>query len=343
METFKPDMTIQCFEPVSCPVCRNDDFHELFHVSQRTIVECNHCRHEYVNPAPIFTSKDIYFFSPSEENTLNTKIDLAYITRILKKYHLTNRKLLDLGCGQGRLTQGLIQAGWDPKNLYLVDRSKAALDEAKKKYKSVNTLEKDIYKGIGLSDYFDCIIMVEFLEDLIYPAKALAKVMDALRPGGILIIRGIPNNKSFESFIAGENWKMRGFEKHYSFFNSNTFVVFANQFPNMEILELGTFLQEGFCFFNLPRIGKNIGVIKKTAGDGQFEKPNGETIDNEELTRSVLKKLKSSSPDNYWYKEKLPGPPLENFSSREDIESFFDRINLDYLLSSDFSVVARKL
>jgi SAM-dependent methyltransferase len=342
MKTFKTNEQILRYESVLCPVCGRDDFHELFHVTQRTIVECNNCSHEYVNPAPIFASKDNYYFPSLEMDALNTKIDMAYIAKIVKKYQLTNSKLLDLGCGQGRLTQGLIQAGWHPGNLYLMDRSKAALDTAKERYNAVNIIEQDINEGTGFANYFDCVIMVEFLEDLVYPGKALERALDALKPGGIIIIRGLPNNKSLESFIAGENWKMRVFEKHYSFYNPDTFGIFSNHFPNMEILEFGTFLQRGNRFFNLSRIGKNIGLIKRIIRYDQYEKNNGEIIDTKELTRSILEKLKSANINDYCYCQRLPVQQLANLSNAEDIESFFDEMNLDYLLATDFSVIARR-
>lgn len=342
MRKSKNFREIKRYEPVVCPVCGSADFNQLFYITERTIVECNNCRHEYVNPVPVFVSVDNYYFPSPEEDALNTSIDLVYITKILKKYGLMNGRMLDLGCGRGRLVQGLTGAGWAPQNLYLMDYSNISLDHAKKKYKSVNIIERDINEGIGVRNYFDCILMVEFFEHFPYPGKVSAKVLDALKPGGVLIIKGIPNNRSFESFIAGESWKMRRSVTHYSFFNLDTFGMLAKQYSSMKILEFGTFLQEGYCFYNLARIAKDIGIITSSKGNGKHETYEGEISCTDDLTGLVLAKLKSLNIDDYWYRDRLPLRQFADLANVVDLESFFDKIHLDYYLSPDFSVVARK-
>lgn len=341
MKNLKINQAIN-YESVLCPICDSNNNHRLFEVSQRIIVECNNCGHEYVNPVPLFSDRDNYFFLSFETDALNTKIDITYINKVLRKYHLINCKVLDLGCGQGRLEYGLIQAGWNQENLYLMDKSKSSLDVAKKMCESVNIIAKDLDEGIGFTNYFDCILMVEFFEDLIHPRESLQIVLDALKEEGLLIIRGLPNNRSFESFLGQERWKMRTFEKHYSFFNPHTFVHFTKHFPNMEILEFGCFLQEGYSFYDIARIGKDIGIIKGSIGTEQYEMHNGKIMGTDKLIDLILTKIRSKDISDYYYSERLPKQQLASLSDKKDIENFFDKIHLDYLLSPDFSVVTKK-
>jgi len=343
MKKYRLREQIESFENVLCPICDSSDFHKLFDIPPRTIVECDKCGHEYVNPLPIFKCKDNYFFPSFEKDALATKIDLTYITRILRKYQLLNCRLLDLGCGQGRIAKGLIQTGLNPENLYLMDRSESSINIIKKMNEPVNIIKKDLDDGIEFTNYFDCIVMVELFEHLIHPKKSLEIILNALKKGGLLVIRSIPNNKSFESFLGKEKWKMRNFEMHYSFFNPETFCRFAEQFSNLEVLEFGCFLQEGYHFYDIIKISRNIGVIKKSIGNDQHEKYNGGLISTSKLTNLLLKKIRRENIIDYYYNDRLPKHQIKNLSSRKDVEKFFNKINLDYFLSPDFSVVARKI
>lgn len=324
------------YRPTTCAVCSSGDYKPLFSIPPRQIVECKNCGHEYVNPISITPTMSDYLFPSSEEDALNTEIEMSYLKRIFKKYNLVNCRLLDLGCGQGRLEQGLIRAGWDQKNLYLMDTSESALDFAQKIYKSAHILLGDAEGGIGFDDYFYCVLMLEVLEDLVNPRKVMENALGALKTGGLVIIRGLPNNKSLEAFIGQAGWKMRTFERHYQFFNPETFSLFAESFPDAEILEFGCFLQEGYRFYDILRIAKDIGVIGGHQGHGRVPQ-------TDELTELVLDKLRSTDFDDYAHRERAPLQKLAAFSTTREVEEFFDGAHLDYLLSPDFSVVLRKV
>jgi hypothetical protein len=115
-------------------------------------------------------------------------------------------------------------------------------------------------------------------------------------------------------------------------------LAFAKSFPNIEVLEFGCFLQEGFRFYNIRRIARNIGVIKELVN-----KENHTDHNSDKLTDLVLEKLANTNFDTYPYKKRISLQQLDRLSSTRDIEQFFDKVYLDCLLSPDFSVIIRKV
>ena len=327
------------FKSVSCTVCQGRAHQLLFQIPPRIIIKCKDCGHEFVYS---FVSKPEFSFLPWEEDSPETKIDLHYLEKIFSKYNVVKGKLLDLGCGYGRLEKGLIESGWDQENLYLMEVSESCIDVVKKKYPSAHFILGDGEKDIGFDDYFECILMVELLEHVVNPRTVMTNVLKALKTNGLLIIRALPNNKSFEAYVGKDKWRMRLFEQHHHFFNPDTFSIFVKEFPSIQILEFGCFLQEGFHFYNIQRIARNIGIVKDPISNDRY-KNQDDVVPNSELTDLVLNKLKGINFDSYPYKERIPISQLYRLSSTKEVEAFFDKIHLDYRLSPDFSVVIRKV
>jgi len=67
---------------INCVVCGSNSYRSLFYVSPRRIVKCSDCGHEYVNPIPNQKNVSECKFSPGEEESLGTQIDLVYIKKI---------------------------------------------------------------------------------------------------------------------------------------------------------------------------------------------------------------------------------------------------------------------
>src|SRR3989344_420997 len=326
---------------INCVVCNSNSYKPLFYISPRRIVECSNCGHEYVNPLPHPKSVPECKFIPGEEESVGTQIDLAYIKKIFDRYGVKGGKLLDLGCGQGRLERKLIESGWAQQDIYLMDTSERNIEVVKNKYPLSNFIHGDAQKGIGINNYFDCVLMVEFLEHLANPATALKNASNALKQGGLFIMRGLPNNQSLEAFIGLEKWRMRQFEQHNHFFNTGTFSTFAQNLSGVNILEFGTFLQEGYRSYDIERIARNIGVINES-NDNQYIAYDGKIVQSSELAESVLAKIKNVNFSEYKNRTKLTAQQIKSLLSGENIEEFFDTAALDPFLSPDFSVVMRK-
>lgn len=191
----------------------------------------------------------------------------------------------------------MVRAGWDQKNLYLLDASESALDFAQKTYSSAHIFLEDAEEGIGFDNCFDCILMVEVLEHMLNPRKVMENAMGAPKTSGLVIIRGLPNNRSLEAFIGQAEWMMRASEHHYQFFSPETFSVFAESFLDAEIVESGCFLQEGYRVYDILSIAGHIAIMGGQEGHGRIPQ-------TDKLTELILDKLKSTDFDDYVHKER---------------------------------------
>ncbi len=325
-----------------CIVCGCDSSKTVFHIPPKRIVECTRCGHEYVNQIPTKRNKTC-FFPDDDSDKLATEIDVHFLCMVLERQALLNCKLLDLGCGRGRIAAALVENGWEPQNLYLLDQSAHDLEIARRACPGATLIEADIEQDFLLTGAFDCILMFEFLEHMPDPRKALQDAASVLRPGGLLIVRALPNNSSFEAFVAQGMWKMRRYEEHYHFFNLKTFSALVESLENMEILEVGTFLQEGFRFYHSVRIAKNLGIISRVLNDNSCLSCTGQIIQKSVLGDLILEKLRSINSNTYPHIHKLSLNQLYSLSTSTDIEEFFDTIHLDCNLAPDFSLVMRKI
>jgi len=91
--------------------------------------------------------------------------------------------LLDLGCGNGWLSEQYRQAGFD---VTACDQSPDGLALGAAAFPGVKFERQSLYDPLG--GPFDCIVSSEVIEHLYSPATMLARCFDALRPGGTLVL-----------------------------------------------------------------------------------------------------------------------------------------------------------
>ena len=112
------------------------------------------------------------------------------------------RRILDIGCGSGRLLLWHRKHGWDA---YGVELNPAAADKAKEQGLPVFSGE---LKDAGYPpDYFDVVTGVEVLEHVASPTALLAEIQRVLRPGGLLLI-SVPNFSCYDREVYGARWPL---------------------------------------------------------------------------------------------------------------------------------------
>lgn len=113
-------------------------------------------------------------------------------------------KILDAGCGPGRLTVPLARSVGPEGVVVAVDIQPGMLARAKIRMEAAgNTNVEFVAAALGdgklHSDYFDRAVLVTVLGEIPNRAAALAELFDALKPGGILAVVEVIFDPHFQS------------------------------------------------------------------------------------------------------------------------------------------------
>lgn len=117
--------------------------------------------------------------------------------------------ILDLGCGAGRTTNALRQAGW---RTYGLDLSAPLLRSAQQRFPGVPLLQADATALTFASQVFDAVLFSFNGIDCIYPEPArercLAEAFRVLRPRGVIILS---THNLVGAIFSGGYWYARGY------------------------------------------------------------------------------------------------------------------------------------
>jgi len=124
-----------------------------------------------------------------DSNSRNHDNDQAFL--FLQKHVPTPGRLVDIGCGNGRLLWVAKQAGWQVKGLELgAEMARYAAERVGCEVVANDFLADE--PPPGDREAFDVVSLRHVLEHLPYPRLAMEKISGLLRPGGWLLIE-IPN------------------------------------------------------------------------------------------------------------------------------------------------------
>lgn len=113
-----------------------------------------------------------------------TKLYYCSIVNTILDFAPENKKILDVGCGDGLITFLLSKKN---NTVWGIDNNTTAIKLAKEKTKSKLFFKKDIYK-IKYENEFDCVILSDIIEHLKNPSKAIENSFITLKKEGILIL-----------------------------------------------------------------------------------------------------------------------------------------------------------
>lgn len=178
-------------------------------------------------------------------------------------------RLLDVGCGPGRLLQELRGHGWD---VYGVDFSSVAVSRAQSV--GLNVRQSDLLTAGFENNFFDVVLFSHSLEHVYDPIATLHEARRILRPGGSLLLY-LPNAGSVEARLFGQWWIAWDPPRHLFHFNRRSVTRLLDK-AGFGVVEIKTstskssFLGSADCVYRnvLASRKRHGGVLRQTAGVG---------------------------------------------------------------------------
>lgn len=130
------------------------------------------------------TVKDDYQYQTDE-------IDVCHdwILNKIASAHLQGgpKRILDLGCGSGKLTNALREMGHE---VIGIDNSRSGIDAAKRHFPETEFRCENVYEISSAEELgeFDLVIAIEVIEHLYYPRKLIQSARRFVRPGGTVVV-----------------------------------------------------------------------------------------------------------------------------------------------------------
>lgn len=198
------------YHTVGCPNCGDDDATHLYQLQISAIVTCRNCGLSYVNPRvtsaeinrklQLWATEDVvdgerlrHSFEPAT---------LAYYGRFiaLVERRVRRGRLLDIGCSTGAFLQVARAAGWQVEGLEIGLASARYAAESL----GLSVQQGSLYDYVP-SEKFDALAMLEVIEHLEDPRRALGLAHELLTDDGVLLVT-TPNFDSLYRRLCGPRW-----------------------------------------------------------------------------------------------------------------------------------------
>lgn len=261
---------------IKCPICKGKEYRVLFpstltkedfkpeivrehlknslgdYKKHSQIVKCAECELVYVNPQEDIRSLERGYKEVKDEEYLETekfrKIVLQKRLSLLEKFKKRGR-LLDVGCFAGYFLELAKASGWE---VYGIEPSRWAVKIANKR--GLTILGSAIETTRLKDSFFDAVVLLDVLEHLPNPSKALIIIKKALKPKGILAI-ATPNIESlFAKVLGGRNPYLA--RMHVVFYSPKTLAKLLRS-HDFEVIYQSTYARVFPLWYILKRIGIN--------------------------------------------------------------------------------------
>jgi len=268
-----------------CPFCKSKEHvliaqgidYEYFSCSNIfSFVKCKECSLVFLNPKPEF--KDFNIIYPSnyyshveakESKSYNSLVQKAWDTleeqRIKMFYNYLGkgkRKILDIGCGPGRLLSLIKKYGYYEWELSGVE---FGLDDAiLAELEGVN-IYKGYFEEVDFKEApFDLLVTQQVIEHAYDPIRMLKKCCGILKPGGYAIF-DTPNYDSLDRMIFSRTyWGGYHIPRHMTLFTPKTFSSLA-EVSGFEVISIKKMISPVFWVLTVRNLLLGSGVTKKWA------------------------------------------------------------------------------
>jgi 2-polyprenyl-3-methyl-5-hydroxy-6-metoxy-1,4-benzoquinol methylase len=219
-----------------CGLCGADDFDSEargidfeYDTAQNEfrMVRCRRCRHVYLNPRPraddlgVIYPADYYAYEEDGGglvSALRRRWEGGKVALYRRLVGEGPRRVLDVGCGNGRFLELLRDFGPESWTLVGIDFDpEAARKCAERGFETHVCRVEDFRAGDGS---FDGVIMLQLIEHVDDPGATCDRVFSLLRPGGCFIIE-TPNLAGLDYRIFRRTWWGHyHFPRHWNLFSS---------------------------------------------------------------------------------------------------------------------------
>ncbi len=223
---------------IRCVLCGSDDAEVAasgwdfeYHTvpDEFRFVRCRRCGHLYLNPRPAGADLDViypadYYAFSSGGNPLVARLRRRWEGGKVRLYRdLVGegpRRILDVGCGNGRFLSLLREFGCPDWQLVGIDFDEDVVSECREAgFEAHASRIEDFSEGEGS---FDAIIMLQLIEHVEDPVQICQRVHALLRPGGHFIVE-TPNLAGLDYRIfQGRWWGHYHFPRHWNLFSTES-------------------------------------------------------------------------------------------------------------------------
>lgn len=192
------------------------------------------------------TSISGYAFDSPDENAAHSYL-LPEVLDILKSWSMltADRRVFDLGCGNGSVAQTLTNEGWDVTG---VDPSIEGIQQARTAYPNLKLDLGSAYDSLSKTcGHFPVVLSLEVIEHLYAPRDYANCIFELLDPGGLAII-STPYHGYLKNLAIALSGKM---DRHFTALWDHGHIKFWS------IRTLGELLREaGFVDLDFARVGR---------------------------------------------------------------------------------------
>ena len=218
-----------------CHTCKNTQldykFTTIDYITEEEfkIFECKTCNLLFPDVYPKnldnYYPKQYRSYSKIVSKILSIKSNL-FVRKIdyFFKKNITNKKILEIGCGKGIMLNIFKKKGWE---VYGKERE----EYIEKNDQNITNKPIEMYKN----EAFECILLYNSLEHLKYPHRILNNLTTKLKKGGLIIIT-VPSYKSWQFQLGKQDWLHLDTPRHLSIFSKNFFFKYIRRNKRLKII-----------------------------------------------------------------------------------------------------------
>lgn len=191
-------------------------------------VRCRRCGHVYLSPRPSPADLGVIYppnyYTLAGTGSLVSRMQRVWEGRKVDVYRSAlgpgKKRILDVGCGDGRFLQVLKDFGSPEWELVGVDFDPAAVERCRARgFDAFARRVEDMQEENGT---FDAVVMLQLIEHVENPVVIAERVFALLRPGGVFVIE-TPNTAGWDYALFKKRWWGHyHFPRHWNLFSTES-------------------------------------------------------------------------------------------------------------------------